>query len=91
MRQPYTIGGINLLSEEEKRKIYGDLIPDELLSRFGIRRSFVDDEGRSLMRAKWAPGNPSVEMSLFHQTDFPDPVLYGHMTDTITGQVHILH
>ncbi len=90
MRQPYTIGGINLLPEDQKRKIYGDLIPDELLSRFGIRRSFVDDEGRLLMRAKWAPGNPSVEMSLFHQADFPDPVLYGHMTDTITGQVHIL-
>lgn len=90
MRQPYTIGGINLLPEEEKRKIYGDLIPDELLSRFGIQRSFLDAEGRSLMRAKWAPGNPSVELSLFHQADFPDPVLYGHMTDTLTGQVHIL-
>ncbi len=90
MRQPYTIGGINLLPEHEKRKIYGDLIPEELLRRFGIGRSFLDGEGRPLMRAKWAPGNPSVELSLFHQADFPDPVLYGHMTDTITGQVHIL-
>jgi hypothetical protein len=90
MSQPYTIGGINLLPEERKRKIYCDLIPDELLKRFGIDRSFIDAEGRSLIRARWAPGNPSVELSLFHKADFPDPILYGHLTDTLTGQVHIL-
>ena len=90
MSQPYTIGGINLLPEDEKRKIYSDLIPDALLDRFGIDRSFMDAEGRPLLHVKWAPGNPSVEMSLFHQADFPDPVLYGHLTDTITGQVHVL-
>ena len=29
-------------------------------------------------------------MSLFHEPNFPDPILYGHMTDTINGQIHIL-
>jgi hypothetical protein len=87
MTQPYTIGGINLLPEEQKRKIYYDLIPDELLNHFGISRSFVDAEGHSLVRAEWAPGNPSVEIALFHQADFPDPILYGHLTDTLNGQV----
>ncbi len=90
MNQPYTIGGINLLPEEEKRKIYCDLIPRELLARFNVPRAFVDPQGRSLLKAKWAPGNPSVELALFHQADFPDPILYGHMTDTMNGQVHIL-
>jgi hypothetical protein len=90
MSQPYTIGGINLLPDDEKRRIYCDLIPDELLQRFGIDRSFADAQGRPLVRAKWAPGNPSVELSLFHQADFPDPILYGHLTDTLTGQVHVL-
>jgi acetoin utilization protein AcuC len=66
------------------------MIPDELLKRFGINRSFVDGDGHSLIQAKWAPGNPSVEMLLFHQADFPDPILYGHLTDTINGQVHVL-
>ncbi len=37
MSQPSTIGGINLLPDEEKRRIYGDLVPDALLERFGIR------------------------------------------------------
>ncbi len=90
MNQPYTIGGINLLPEEEKRNIYCNLIPRELLERFNIPRTLVDSQDRSLIQAKWAPGNPSVELALFHQADFPDPILYGHMTDTMNGQVHIL-
>jgi len=52
MTQPYTIGGINLQLEEKKRKIYCDLISDELLVRFGISLSFVGAEGHSLLRAK---------------------------------------
>ncbi len=90
MIRPYTIGGINLLPEEEKRRIYCELIPDELLERFGLNRSLFDAEGRSLLKARWEPGNPSVEMSLFHEAGFPDPILYGHLTDTLTGQVHVL-
>ena len=88
--QPSTIGSINLLPEAEKRKIYCDLIPGELLQRFGIDRSFRDEQGRSLVEAKWAPGNPSTEVALYHKVGFPDPILYGHLTDTVTGQVHIL-
>jgi hypothetical protein len=90
MTQPYTIGGINLLPDEQKRQAYFDLIPEELLDRFGIARTFIDDKGRPLIETRWAPGNPSVEVSLFHKFGFPDPILYGHLTDTITGQVHIL-
>jgi acetoin utilization protein AcuC len=90
MSQPYTVGGINRLPDDQKLEIYGNLIPDELLERFGISRSFRDAHGQSLFRCKWAPGNPSVEMSLFHETGFPDPVLYGHLADTITGQIHVL-
>jgi hypothetical protein len=90
MTQPYTIGGINLLPEDEKYKIYCDLIPRELNERFNLPRTFVDAQGHSLLRAKWAAGNPSVELALFHQADFPDPVLYGHLTDTVTGQIHVL-
>lgn len=90
MTQSYTIGGINLLPEDQKREIYCGLIPRELLERFNIPRSFMDAQGRSLIQAKWAPGNPSAELSLFHRADFPDPILYGHLTDTLNGQVHIL-
>lgn len=90
MAQPYTIGGINLLPEEQKHKIYCDLIPRELIERFNLPRSFVDPTGRSLIQSKWAAGNPSMELALFHQADFPDPILYGHLTDTVNGQIHVL-
>jgi hypothetical protein len=90
MTQPYTIGGINQLPEDQKHKIYCNLIPRELIERFNLSDSFVDPQGRSLVRAKWAPGNPSVELALFHQADFPDPILYGHLTDTVNGQIHVL-
>ncbi|MBI3738421.1 MAG: hypothetical protein HY258_05185 [Chloroflexi bacterium] len=90
MTQPSTIGGINLLPEEQKREIYCGLIPRELIERFNIPRSFTDAQGRSLIKARWAPGNPSAELALFHQADFPDPILYGHLTDTMNGQIHVL-
>ncbi len=90
MTQTYTIGGINQLPEDQKYKIYCELIPRELIERFNLPRSFVDPQGGSLIKTKWAPGNPSVELALYHRADFPDPVLYGHLTDTLNGQVHVL-
>lgn len=90
MTQPYTIGAINQLPEEQKRKIYFDLIPRELIERFNLPRTFIDPQGNSIIQAKWAPGNPSMELALYHRADFPDPVLYGHLTDTVNGQIHVL-
>jgi hypothetical protein len=90
MKPPYSIGGINMLPEDQKREMYLGLIPSELIERFNLARSLLDPNGHSLIKAKWAPGNPSVELALFHQADFPDPILYGHLTDTLNGQVHIL-
>ncbi len=90
MTLPSTLSGINLLPDDAKCKIYGDVIPDALLERFGIDRSFADAQGRRLLQCRWAAGNPSVEIALFHKADFPDPILYGHLTDTLTGQIHVL-
>ncbi|MEW5829836.1 MAG: hypothetical protein AB1846_13170 [Chloroflexota bacterium] len=87
---PSTIGSINLLPEQEKREIYRRVIPPELLEHFHLSPFLVDREGRSLLKLRCAPGSTSVEMSLYHKADFPDPVLYGHMTDTMNGQLHML-
>ena len=85
-----TIGSINLLPEHEKREIYRGVIPGELLERFHLSPFLVDVQGRSLMRLNCPPGSTNAEMSLFHRADFPDPILYGHLTDTINGQIHVL-
>jgi hypothetical protein len=86
---PTTIGGINRLPEEQKRKIYTRAIPHELLERFHLPEP---DSIRlqNFMQFKFAPGSSDVEMSLFHELRFPDPILYGHMTDTMNGQIHVL-
>jgi hypothetical protein len=87
--RPSTIGSINQLPEEEKRRIYASVIPRPLLERFHL----PDADSRRIqnfMEFKFASGSSDVEMSLFHDERFPDPVLYGHLTDTLNGQIHIL-
>src|SRR5512133_14804 len=85
--QPSTIGGINKLAEEEKRAIYARYIPREILQKFDI---LDPTRNKELLRFRFAAGASDVEMSLFHKADFPDPVLYAHLTDTMNGQIHVL-
>jgi len=87
--KPSTIGGINLLPEAEKRRIYDGLIPRELLEYFHLPK-IDSSQFDSFTQFRFAPGSSNVEMSLFHQPNFPDPILYGHLTDTVNGQIHVL-
>lgn len=84
---PSTIGGINKLPEEEKRVIYARYIPKELTEKFHLP-PLVDRE--DLLQFRFAQGSSDVEMRVYHQPDFPDPVLYAHLTDTMNGQIHVL-
>lgn len=85
-----TISGVNRLPQPEKRRLYSLLIPPELTSRYGINPFFVDREGNDLLKLTCREGSASAEMALYHQSGFSDPVLYGHIVDTLTGHVHIL-
>jgi hypothetical protein len=85
--QPSTIGGLNKLSEDEKRAVYARYIPKELIERFHLP---VLTERKDLLQFRFAEGSSDVEMRLYHQPDFPDPVLYAHLTDTMNGQIHVL-
>lgn len=85
--QPSTIGGINKLAEVEKRAVYARYIPRAILQKFDIPDPTHNKE---LLRFRFAEGASDVEMSLFHQADFPDPILYAHLTDTMNGQIHVL-
>lgn len=85
--QQSTIGGINRLPEKEKRAIYARYIPKELIERFNLPDL---SEHPELLEFRFAEGSSDVEMRLYHQVGFPDPVLYAHLTDTINGQIHVL-
>jgi len=90
MSQPSTLGGINRLPPGEKREIYLRVIPPELFARFKLSPYLVDIAGLDLLEIVAPPHSTSLELSLFHKKGFPDPILYGHLTDTINGQLHIL-
>jgi acetoin utilization protein AcuC len=86
----FTIQGVNRLSETEKRRLYAQLIPPELVRKLDIPPTYIDKHGRSLLSLNCPSDSASTEMSLYHEFGFPDPVLYGHITDTLHGQVHVL-
>ncbi len=84
-----TIGAINLLPEAQKREIYCQVVPKSLIERFKLP-ALDGIRAQSLLKFKYAPHSTSVEFSLFHESNFPDPVLYGQLADTMNGQIHIL-
>jgi hypothetical protein len=84
---PSTIGGINKLPEHEKRAIYGRYIPKELIHKFNLPDPIQNKE---LLKFRFAEGASDVEMMLYHEPGFPDPILYAHLTDTMNGQIHVL-
>ena len=84
---PSTIGGINKLPEKEKRAIYARYIPKELIQRFNLPDLATNQD---LLQFRFAQGSSDVEMRLYHQAGFQDPVLYAHLTDTLNGQIHVL-
>ncbi len=82
-----TIGSINKLPEPEKRDIYSRYIPHELLERFSLANLA---QNKDLLQFRFAAGSSDVEMMLYHQAGFPDPILYAHLADSMNGQIFIL-
>jgi hypothetical protein len=87
---PSSISGINRLPDREKRRIYARVIPLALIKQFNLPPDFIDIDGNDLLRLNGPSGSSSTEMELRHQADFPDPIWFGHITDTVAGQLHIL-
>lgn len=84
---PSTIGGINKLPEDEKRAIYARYIPKELIEKFNLS-NLTNDQER--LQFRFAPGSSDVEMMVYHQQGFPDPILYAHLADSMNGQIYVL-
>jgi hypothetical protein len=86
-----SIAGLNALSEAERLAYLRVMFPADLLQRFQIDPvNLTDASGRSLIRWVGDPGQSSVEISLLPVYEAVDPLLYFHLTDTVTRQVHIL-
>lgn len=85
-----SIASINRLPSHERREIIQRLIPPELLDRFHLSPFLVDKDGNDLLKIVGPPGSNSLETWLYHQHGFRDALLYGHLTDTMNGQIHLL-
>ena len=88
--KPSTISSINLLPFAEKRRIYSHIIPPEIHRLLNIPQSFYDINGIDLLTLTCPEGRVDMEMELRHEANFHDPILYGHITDTLNGLIHIL-
>ena len=87
---PSTIAGLNQLSDKDKRETYAKIFPPELLDMFNIDNNFRDQHGNDLLNMHCPAGSSDAELALFNSTEASDPILFGHLTDTIHGQIHIL-
>jgi hypothetical protein len=90
MSFPSTIAALNRLPSEEKRVTYQKIVPQELLDMFQIRPDLRDSQGNDLFDLHCPASSSDTELALYHTTDTQDPILFGHITDTIHGQLHIL-
>lgn len=90
MSFPSTIAGLNELPVEQKRETYSKIIPPELLDLFDVPQDLRDQDGRDLFHLHCDAGSADAELALYHRADAPDPIIFGHLTDTIHGQIHIL-
>jgi hypothetical protein len=87
---PSTISGINRLPEPEKRAIYTRIIPPDLINRFNLDPQHLLEPDSQYLKLHCPKGSSTMNMSLFHEPGFRDPVLYGQIQENLNGQVHIL-
>jgi hypothetical protein len=88
--QPHSIYAVNSLPLDLKRAIFISLIPDELVQRFQLDLSPDNPRLDEYLQLCCDEGSSCAELSLYHQPGFPDPVLYGQITDTANGPLHVL-
>ena len=87
---PTSITSINRLPGKSMQNHYSKLIPPEVLQRFNISENLHDSNGNSLFKIKTKEGYNAVELFLYHQHKFQDPIIYTHLADTLNDQIHIL-
>ena len=87
---PLSIAAVNRLAREDKEALCARLIPSEPLSRFGIGPDLCCADGELLAEFRCVEGATDVVAILRHAVTAADPLLYAHVTDTVSGQIHVL-
>lgn len=87
----YSLHQINQLPLAAKERIYGELLPTDLMLAWGIDPETLDDgQGNRLVRFTCPEGSRRVEIDVRPQVGFPDPLLYLELADTPLNQIEVL-
>jgi hypothetical protein len=87
---PPSLREINDLPRADKRAIYQTLIPDWILSMFGITPHGPTIDGSEAIRIRCPSGSTSVEVSVYPSPEQVEPALYLHLGDTFNLQLIVL-
>lgn len=86
-----SIAGLNGLAYAQKTGYVRLMIPPALLERFKINpQNLTDSDGAPLCKWIGEAGSTNAEISVYHSTLATDPLMYFHLTDTISKQIHVL-
>jgi hypothetical protein len=87
----HSIRQINALLQEQKAEIYCRLVPEDLLSQFGIDPvTWTNAEGVRLIDVEAAPDTGFLRIRVLPFPDFPDPLFLLEMGDTGNYQLEVL-
>ena len=89
-RWPNSIRGINALPRAEKLAIYRCLLVGWLFERFSIDPQTLTQHGESVVSINCPENSRAMEMSVRHEPDAQDPVIYINMVDTFNNQLMVL-
>ncbi|HYL81255.1 MAG TPA: hypothetical protein VEU07_10615 [Candidatus Acidoferrum sp.] len=81
---------LNVLPASERDRRYLSLVPPALCHRFGWDpAACLDPAGRSLARVEVTATPPSVQISITHTPEAPDPVFFLRLEETRYGNLQI--
>ncbi len=89
---PTSIREINNLPQEDKQAIYCTLLPEWLLTEYGIdsKTCTVSDSSHPVIHFRCPSGSRAVELTVRRRPTDIDPLLYFNMADTFNNQLLVL-
>ena len=87
----YSLRQINELPTEVKEGLYRRLLPESLLTDYGINpETLCDAQGNRLVTFTCPEGSRLVEIDVRPEAGFPDPMLYVELSDTRLNQIDVV-
>lgn len=87
---PRSLREVNDLPEPDKRAIYRTLILPWIYDAFSIDYATLTKDGQPVVHMRCPSNSRAMELSVLHEPQAQDPVLYINMADTFNNQLLVL-